>query len=77
MRIVFSALEAKCSKNFSGIQNVLKQWNRHVWLLIYNFYFIPNQTDHFADAFVRKNVVYSYDIVTTLWHTKVYSFRKI
>ena len=24
------------------------------------------QTDHFADAFVRGNVAYGYDVVTTL-----------
>ena len=27
---------------------------------------VAAQTDHFADAFVRKNVVYGYDIVTKL-----------
>ena len=27
---------------------------------------IANQTDHFADVFVRKNFVYGYDFVTTL-----------
>ena len=26
---------------------------------------ITDQTDHFADAFVRKNVAYSCDVVTT------------
>ena len=31
------------------------------------------QTDHFADVFVRKNVAYSYDIVTTLLCLKAYS----
>ena len=25
-----------------------------------------NQTDHFPDAFVRENVEYGYDVVTTL-----------
>ena len=27
---------------------------------------VVNQTDHFADAFVRKNVVYGYDVVMRL-----------
>ena len=34
-----------------------------------------DQTDHFADAFVCKNVEYSYDVVTTLWPSKVHSLR--
>ena len=25
-----------------------------------------NQTDHFADAFIRENVVFGYDVVTAL-----------
>ena len=33
------------------------------------------QTHHFPNAFVRENVAYGYDIVTTLWHLKVYSGR--
>ena len=27
---------------------------------------VADQTDHFADAYVRKNVAFRYDIVTTL-----------
>ena len=27
---------------------------------------IADQTDHFADVFVRQNVAYDYDLVTTL-----------
>ena len=26
---------------------------------------VANQTDHFANAFVRENVAYGYDVVTT------------
>ena len=29
---------------------------------------VVDQTDHFADAFVCKSVVYGYDIVTMLRH---------
>ena len=35
---------------------------------------IEDQTDHFAEVFVCENVVYSYDIVTALWRSKVYSW---
>ena len=31
---------------------------------------IEDQTDYFVDVFVRKNVAYSYDVVTTLWRSK-------
>ena len=34
-----------------------------------------DQIDHFADAFVRENVAYSYDVVTTLWRSKDNSRR--
>ena len=34
-----------------------------------------DQTDHFADVSVRENVAYSYDVVTTLWRSKVHSPR--
>ena len=34
---------------------------------------IADQTDHFADAFVRKNTAYGYDVVMTLCRSKVYS----
>ena len=27
---------------------------------------VADQTDHFADVFVRENVAYGYDVVTTL-----------
>ena len=27
---------------------------------------VADQTDHFTDVFVRKNVAYGYDVVTTL-----------
>ena len=27
---------------------------------------VADQTDHFTNAFVRENIVYSYDVVTTL-----------
>ena len=30
---------------------------------------IVDQTDQFADSFVRKNIVHGYDVVTTLWHS--------
>ena len=36
---------------------------------------IADQTDHFADVFVRQILVYSYDIVTTLWSSNVYNRR--
>ena len=32
---------------------------------------VADQTDHFANAFVRENVAYGYDFVTMLWHSKV------
>ena len=35
-----------------------------------------DQTDHFADVFVRENVDYEYDIVTTLWRSKVLCLEK-
>ena len=31
---------------------------------------VADQTDHFVDVFVRKNVAYGYDIVKTLWRSK-------
>ena len=34
-----------------------------------------NQTDHFADVFVRENIACAYDIVTRLWRSKVHSQR--
>ena len=34
---------------------------------------VANQTDYFADAFVRENVEYGYGVVTTLWCSKVCS----
>ena len=36
---------------------------------------VAGQTDHFADAFVHKNVVCGFDISTTLLRSKVYSQR--
>ena len=36
---------------------------------------VADQTDHFADVFVRENVAYRYDVVGTLWRSKVYSRR--
>ena len=36
---------------------------------------IADQTDHFADVFVRENAAYGYDVVTTLWRSKVHSRR--
>ena len=36
---------------------------------------LADQTDHFADIFVRENVAYGYDVVTTLRLSKVYSRR--
>ena len=36
---------------------------------------VADQTDHFADVFVRENVAYGYDVVTTLWRSKVHSRR--
>ena len=36
---------------------------------------VAGQTDHFADAFVCKNIAYGYDVLTKLWGSKVYSRR--
>ena len=36
---------------------------------------IADLADHFADVFVRKNIAYGYDVETTLWHSKVHSWR--
>ena len=36
---------------------------------------VADQTDHFADVFVRENVMYGYGAVMTLWRSKVYSRR--
>ena len=36
---------------------------------------IADQTDHFADVFVRENVAYGYDVMTTLWRSKVHIRR--
>ena len=36
---------------------------------------IAGQTDHYTDAFVSDNVTYGYDVVTTLWRSKVYNRR--
>ena len=36
---------------------------------------VADQTDHFADVFVRENVTCGYDVVTTLWRSKVHSRR--
>ena len=36
---------------------------------------VADQADHFADVFVRENVAYGYDVVTTLWRSKVHSRR--
>ena len=36
---------------------------------------VADHTDHLPDAFVRENVTYGYDVVTTLWRSKVYSRR--
>ena len=34
---------------------------------------VADQTDHFADVFVRENITYGFDIVTTFWRSKVHS----
>ena len=34
---------------------------------------IVDQTGHFAYAFAHVSAAYSYDVVTILWHLKVYS----
>ena len=34
---------------------------------------IADQTDHFADVFVRKNLAYGYEVVTKLLLSNVYS----
>ena len=31
---------------------------------------VVDKTDHFAGVFVRENVAYDYDVVTTLWRSK-------
>ena len=36
---------------------------------------IADLTDHLADAFICEKVVYCYDAVTMLWHSKVYSWH--
>ena len=33
---------------------------------------VADQTDHFANAFVRENVACDYDVVAPLWRSKVY-----
>ena len=38
---------------------------------------IADQTDHFAEVFVRGNIAYGYDVVTTLWRSKVHSRRHL
>ena len=38
-------------------------------------YIRKNETDHFADVFVCENVAYGYDVVKTLWRSKVHSRR--
>ena len=37
------------------------------WVICMTLYMesVADQTDHFADAFVPKNVAYDYDVVTT------------
>ena len=32
---------------------------------------VADQTDHYAAVFVRENVAYGHDVVTTLWRSKV------
>ena len=34
-----------------------------------------DQTDRFADVFVRENVAYGYDVAMTLWRSKEHSQR--
>ena len=36
---------------------------------------VADQADHFADVFVRENIAYGYDVVTTLWRSKVHNRR--
>ena len=36
---------------------------------------IADQTEYFVDVFVRENVAYRYDVVTTLWRSKEHSRR--
>ena len=45
---------------------------RIICLTLYTKSFV-DQTDHFADVFVRENVAYGYDVVTTIWRSKTYS----
>ena len=33
-----------------------------------------HQTDYFANAFVNENVAYVYDVVSTLWRSKIYNW---
>ena len=42
-------------------------------MMLYFTESVRAQTDHFADAFVHENNARGYDIVKTLWHSKVYS----
>ena len=36
---------------------------------------VVDQTDHFADVFVRESVAYGYGVVATLMRSKAYSRR--
>ena len=38
---------------------------------------MADQTDHFADAFVHKNMAYGFDVVTTFLRLKVYSWHHL
>ena len=50
-------------------------WKYLKWALHYYTESIADQTDHFADVFVRENVAYGYDVVTTLWRSKEHNRR--
>ena len=62
------------------IQELFEHWfklektNALSYLHVVKIHYIESnadQTDRFADAFVRENAGYSYDVVTTLWRSKV------
>ena len=36
---------------------------------------VGDQTDHCPEVFVCENIAYSHDMVTKLWHSKVYTRR--
>ena len=50
-------------------------WKYLNWALRHYTESVADQISHFANVFVRENVAYGYNIVTTLWRSKVHSRR--